>query len=128
MDGLEWDVVRDEFAFDGSWRDIYVLGTDMTAWQRMLNRLRVAGYEVAYFRNGQATELPGDAIQAFPLAGECDRLLSVQFAGVTANCHFFTLEEIAWCPGAIERKTPVFYNSCKPLTTYETDRSQHCHG
>jgi hypothetical protein len=94
MDELAWDVVRDEFAFEGSWRDIYVLGTDIASWQRMLDGLRAAGYDLAYFRDKQPTELPVEAAQAFPLPGECDRLLSVRFAGVLANCHFFTTQEI----------------------------------
>jgi hypothetical protein len=95
MDGLAWDAVREEFAFDdGSWRDIYVLGTDMATWQRMLDGLRAAGYDMAYFRDLQPTELPAEAKQAFPPPDECNRLLSVRFAGVLANCHFFTPEEI----------------------------------
>jgi hypothetical protein len=94
MDGPAWDAVRDEFAFDGSWRDIYVPGVDMPAWQRMLDGLRAAGYEMAYFREDQPAELPAEAKQAFPPPDECDRLLSVRFAGVLANCHFFTPEEI----------------------------------
>ncbi|MGH7170834.1 MAG: hypothetical protein ACRELF_10185 [Gemmataceae bacterium] len=94
MDGHVWSTVRDEFAFDGSWRDIYVLGTDMAAWQRMLDGLRSAGYDLAYFRDLQPSELPVNATEAFPLPGECDRLLSVRFAGVLSNCHFFTPGEI----------------------------------
>lgn len=94
MDGLAWDAVRDEFDFDGSWRDIYVLGIDMATWQRMLDGLRAAGYDIAYFRDGQPAELPTDANQAFPLPDECDRMLSVRFVGVLANCHFFTPDEI----------------------------------
>jgi hypothetical protein len=39
-------------------------------------------------------ELPGRVEEAFPLDGQCDRLLSVRFCGVLANCHFFTPGEI----------------------------------
>jgi hypothetical protein len=94
MGELAWDAVRDEFAFDGSWRDIYVLGTDMAGWQRMLDGLRAAGYDLAYFRDHQPNELPVEAAQAFPLPDECDRLLLVRFAEVQANCHFFWVEDI----------------------------------
>src|SRR4051812_9958117 len=93
MNGLTWDRVCSEFAFDGGWRDIYVLGTDMTAWQRMLDKLRATDYELTYLRDEQPTVLPYDAIEAFPLPGE-DRLLQVRFGGVLANCHFFTSEQI----------------------------------
>lgn len=94
MQNLTWEAVRTEFAFDGSWRDVYVLGADMTAWQQMLNWLRASGYNLSYFRNGQPATLPAQAKDAFPLEGERDRLLSVRFCGVVANCHFFTPEEI----------------------------------
>ncbi|MBI3409427.1 MAG: hypothetical protein HY040_13885 [Planctomycetes bacterium] len=94
MDGLAWDAVQEEFAFDGSWRDICVFRTDISDWQRMLDAIRGADYTVVYFRNDEATQLPGDASRAFPPAGECDRRLSVWFADVLANCHFFTVEEI----------------------------------
>jgi hypothetical protein len=38
--------------------------------------------------------LPTSAADAFPRTGECNRRLSVWFAEVLANCHFFTAEEI----------------------------------
>lgn len=92
---LAWKAVRDVFAFDGSWRDVYVLGVDLAGWQRMLDAIRAGGYDLAYFRDHhQPAELPADAAQAFPLPGECDRMLSVRFAGVLANCPFLTREEI----------------------------------
>jgi hypothetical protein len=91
---LGWKAVRDVFAFDGSWRDVYVLGTDLAAWQRMLDALRAAGYDLAYFRDHQPAELPADAAQALPPPGEGGRMLSVRFGGILANCHFFTAEAI----------------------------------
>jgi hypothetical protein len=95
MTTLQWKAVRHEFVFDGSWRDIYVLGTDMAAWQRMLDGLRSAGYDLTYFRDSKPTELPATAVDAFPpLNGDYSCLLSVRFSGVLANCHFFTPKEI----------------------------------
>ena len=94
MDALVWETVRDEFAFDGSWRDICILRTDITDWQRMLDAIRSSGYKLVYFRNDQPIDLPAEASDTFPMPGECDRRLSVWFADVLANCHFFTVEEI----------------------------------
>jgi hypothetical protein len=94
MEEIAWETVRDEFAFDGSWRDIYVFGTTIADWQRMLDAIRSAGYRLTYFRADQPSELPTNAEDAFPLPDECDRRLSVWFADVLANCHFFTVEEI----------------------------------
>ena len=95
--GLQWEAVRTEFEFDGSWRDIYVLGTDLTDWQRMLDSLRASAFEVAYYAgHDEAVELPASAAEAFPRTGEHDRLLTVRFGGVGANCHFFLETEIEW--------------------------------
>ena len=70
-----WNSVRHEFAFDGSWRDIYVLDADMDGWQRMLDGLRAAVTTCSYFRDGKPMELACQGRGAFPLEGECDRLL-----------------------------------------------------
>ncbi len=94
LDGIDWDIVAQEFAFDGSWRDIYVFDTDLQAWQHVLDRLRQAPYELLYQSAGASTDMPTAATDAFPAEGEDTRMLSVYFAGVQANCHFFTRDEI----------------------------------
>jgi hypothetical protein len=94
MSRLCWKAVRDVFAFDGSWRDVYVLGTDVAAWQRTLDALRAAGYDLSYFRDHQPVQLPADVTEVFPLPDESSRMLSVRFGGILANCHFFTTEAI----------------------------------
>ena len=94
MDSIAWRTVAQEFAFDGSWRDICVFGVDVQAWQRVVDKLRHARYELVYHRGGEVSELPAAAVDAFPAEGMADRMLSVRFAGVLANCHFFTLDEI----------------------------------
>jgi len=91
---LIWETVRREFYCDGSWRDIYVFDTNMAAWQRMLDAFRASPCQVQYFRDHQPAELPKQATDAFPLPDECNRMLSVIFSGVTANCHFFTENDI----------------------------------
>lgn len=89
-----WETVQGEFYCDGSWRDIYVFGTNRADWQTMLNTLRASPYQVRYFRDRQPADLPQDAADAFPGPDECDRMLSVTFSGVLANCFFFTEDEI----------------------------------
>jgi hypothetical protein len=94
MDAVGWDSVREEFAFDGSWRDICVFHTTVTDWQRMFDAIQSVGYSLTYFRADRPSELPAKAAEAFPTPDDCDRRLSVWFANVQANCHFFTVEEI----------------------------------
>ena len=94
MQYLAWENVQCEFAFDGSWRDIYVLNVGLAAWNRMLNGLKAAKYDLIYYQDGQPEELPARPEDAFSLTGEINRLLRVHFCGVVANCHFFTPDEI----------------------------------
>jgi hypothetical protein len=94
MSSLAWEAVQSEFLFDGGLRDIYVLGTDMAGWQRMLDGLRSADYDLRYFRDNNPTELPARAEDEFTNEREYCSLLSVQFGGILANCHFFCFEEI----------------------------------
>jgi hypothetical protein len=94
MDRPAWEQVAGEFTFDGGRRDIVVLHADLHARQRVLDRLRQAPYELAYYRSGNRVDLPPAATDAFPLAGEADRMLSVKFADLLLNCHFFTPAEI----------------------------------
>jgi hypothetical protein len=89
-----WEAVRDVFAVDGGLRDIYVFDTGMDDWQRMLEQLDAAGYQLRSFRDGQPTELPTNAAEEFSDRNECSRMLSVFFDGVQANSHFFSPEEI----------------------------------
>ena len=94
MDRLAWKTVSAEFAFDGGWRDIYVLDTDINVWQRVLDRIRHAAYDLVYYDGGNVSELPRTAVDAFPAEDGARRMLSIRVAEVLANCHFFTHDEI----------------------------------
>lgn len=94
MNTHEWENVAREFTFDGTWRDIYVLNTDISAWQQVLDELRAGPYELKYFRDGVLSELPHVMHKTLSDWGTCDGLLSAFFAGIQANCHFFTTDEI----------------------------------
>jgi hypothetical protein len=91
---LAWESVREDFAFDGSLRDIYIPGTDTEAWQRMLEGLARAGYKMAWSRETAASGPLENAETAFSAEDGSRLLLSVWLEGVTANCHFFTPDEI----------------------------------
>ena len=91
---LGWDQVGCEFYQDGSWRDIYVLGTSIEHWQLALDALRSSSFRTRYFRDRVESPLPPTAAEAFPEPGFADRLLSVDLRGPIANAHFFTETEI----------------------------------
>ena len=52
------------------------------------------GYNLKYSRDNRPAELPAHVAQVFAIRSESSPLLSVEFEGVLANCHFFAPGEI----------------------------------
>jgi hypothetical protein len=78
------------WVFDGSWRDIYVLNTDVESWKQFLIFVATLPHTFEIDRNGAAmpdlTELLGSQDHAY--------LLSIKVGDVALNCHFFDEEQI----------------------------------
>jgi hypothetical protein len=91
---LAWDDVKDEFAWDGSWRDICIPNTSMGDWQIVLDTLRNAKFTTKYTVSGEPAEIPQTAAEAFPLPGEMNHLLAVETNRVVLCCHFFDEHEV----------------------------------
>jgi hypothetical protein len=91
---MKWQDYKDEFEFDGSWRDIYVFTTDVSDWQRLIDFLRSGVYEYSCTLGGEEATLPSYAREMFEAGYEFRPLLSVNVGSVVLNCHFFTEEEI----------------------------------
>jgi hypothetical protein len=95
MQSVSWSDVRDDLEWDGSWRDIYVLGTSRQDWQALLDFLRTSGYEITFCRAEGQAALPENVSHVFDLVKQIGRpLLQVEVGGVVLNCHFFTECEI----------------------------------
>jgi hypothetical protein len=82
---MNWISYKNEFAWDGSWRDIYILNTTIEDWDKFINFLRNNGYSAAALPDDLSNIFTDDAIRP---------LLTINVAGVTLNCHFFTEKEI----------------------------------
>jgi len=92
---MEWERRKGIFAWDGSLRDIYVLGTDASDWQRLLDFLRLAPYDLRYTVGEQAQPLPDHINAVFARTMDEPRAaLSVDGPRLKLMCHFFWLEEI----------------------------------
>jgi hypothetical protein len=91
---IDWDECRKIFAWDGSWRNIYVLGTDLRDWQRLLDFMRGSGYPVKYSQAGQDAPLPRSAEQVFGRRYATAPLMWVDVRGVTLACHLFGTGDI----------------------------------
>lgn len=91
---ITWDSVRAHFERKGAWFDLFVPRVTLRDWQRMLDMLRATSYKLTYAQAGERRAFPRTAVEAFPAPGLNDRLMTVTFSGVVANCHFLSEDEI----------------------------------
>ena len=92
---MDWTSVAHEFVPDGSLRDLYVINTDLSDWQRVLDFLRASASEIAYTVDRSSAELPVRVEAIFAeLQRERNPRLRFDVAGVPLVCHFFTADEI----------------------------------
>ena len=89
---MRYSDLSDEFEVDGSLRDIYVLNTSVSDWNRVLHLTPSLG-GFAYFCDGEEAPLPTDARLVL---GDVDHshLLRFSLGGPTINTHFFVEDEI----------------------------------
>ena len=99
---LRWTKVSEDFAFDGSWRDVVVTETSIADWQAALDALRISRFRTKYTVVGSEAPLPASATDAFAPASATEAFARADsatmlrvFAGpVELVCHFFTVHEI----------------------------------
>ena len=81
------------FHQDGSLRDIYIQNVNVEHWERFFDFVRSSCFELRYFRDGEAAQLPPSA--AHILADKsCAHNLTIDVGGVGICCHFFIADEI----------------------------------
>ena len=93
MTEKDWAHCREAFHWDGSLRDIYILGTVEGDWESFLSFVKSRGFALRYERDGKHWELPNRAAAALA-DRSCAHNLIVTVASVTFHCHFFTPDEI----------------------------------
>ena len=89
---MRYSDLSDEFEVDGSLRDIYVLNTSVTDWNRVLSMTPNLG-AFTYFRDGEEATLPTDANLIFQDADHA-HLLRISLGGPIIYTHFFVEDEI----------------------------------
>lgn len=95
---MDWTLYQKIFEVDGTLRDIYVLNTSITDWQKTLDWLRTSPYQLTFRGPHDEIALPerietifearddtGDHITSF---------LSVKIGSCILNCHFFWEKDI----------------------------------
>jgi len=95
---MNWQIIKEEIYYqDGSWRDIYVLGTTWEDWRKWILLVNQT-YQVKFY-NGltQQTEIGinTEAVHSY-LTGKTDLTNSatVKLGAITIKCYFFTDQEI----------------------------------
>jgi len=91
---MDWQQIAPDFEPDGSLRDIYVFGTGLSDWQRVLDALRTWEPMPNFTIGGQPANMPDKAEGIFTEARQHGALLSFKVSGAHVNCHFFGHDEI----------------------------------
>jgi hypothetical protein len=91
-----WVSVKDEFEWDGSWRDIYVLDTGPEEWRCFLELVYQNPSEINFYIDGEMTDQPPPVsiAEALSIREKAAPTLFVNKSGLIFACHFFTDEEI----------------------------------
>lgn len=82
------------FYVDGSLRDIYVHGTTVQDWQKLLTFLRSSAYSLELIGGGQQGPIPEQVEDIFLFAHTDGVTLRMDTAHLALNCHFYTSQEI----------------------------------
>ena len=91
---IDLTTLADFLAPDGSLRDIYVLGTGLEDWDRVLTSLTSRYTTVEYWGDGRTRSSLPKAETIFAFRQQTSPLLRVTLNGVILQCHFFTPDEI----------------------------------
>jgi hypothetical protein len=91
---IDWQVHRNLFTWDGSWRDLYVLNTDVQDWQRLLDHFRQQTYQLSFKIDGTALPLPPTMEAIFAVYDYASPFLCIRLDHIGVNCHFFCAEQI----------------------------------
>ena len=84
-----------EFLYsDGSWRDVYILGTESEDSERFLEFLRPILEADSFTVDCVPSELPASYAQVLRQREENSPVLSIPVGRSYLNCHFFTDSEI----------------------------------
>jgi hypothetical protein len=92
---INWEAHQRLFEWDGSWRDLYVLHTQIYDWQRLLDHLRQRDDQLTFTIDTIPAPLRPTVEAIFAICEHANPFLSIQIDHVQVNCHFFD-------PGQIE--------------------------
>src|SRR5438477_3005497 len=87
-------IYENTWYWDGSLRDICILGVAISHWQRVVDWLRGDPYPVEFYLDEQPAPLPHDILTVFERRNETDVFMKIDVERVIIHCHFFWHKEI----------------------------------
>ncbi len=90
---MDWSRIKAEFEWDGSLRDIYILGTSQVDWDRVVEILRQRDPEPLLSLGDNVGPIP-QPFPSFETIFEHGALLRTVVEGMVINCHFFGADEV----------------------------------
>jgi len=89
---LLWESVKDEFVWEGSWRDICVPDASLDTWRAVVDAARDC--ESRFEAGDGGPKFPTEIAAVFDHASGSRPLWCISAGRVRLHCHFFDLSEI----------------------------------
>jgi hypothetical protein len=120
---MNWSDIASEFEWDGSWRDVYVVGATVEDWQRVLDALSTLSSRPSFFANGEPAPMPARVADVFEQRETSSFLLTLDVGNVGLKCHFFDAEEIEFDLDPREIKGPAELKAVSDFMTLLADQT-----
>jgi hypothetical protein len=92
---IDWEHFQREAADNApALFDIYVFDTGAHDWELLLGLLRDGPFKLTFSGDSRPCPLPSTVREIFEMKATTAVSLNIDFSGLTANCFFFTPEEI----------------------------------
>jgi hypothetical protein len=91
---INWQSQQSLFEWDGGWRDLYILNTNLRDWQRLLDYVRQREDQFIFTINDIPHSLPTTIESIFAVREHTHPFLMIRIDHLQLNCHFFDPEQI----------------------------------
>ena len=90
---IDWKMCKQDFEWDGSWRDIYVFHTTLEDWRLLFALLR-SDYQLEISTDGTVQSLPTANDDLLALPQEFLPHWRFRVGGLRVVCHFFSSDQM----------------------------------
>jgi len=99
----QWNEIKAELEPDGSLRDIYVLDTNISIWEKLLTEITLSKYVFKFTHGEIQLDIPSCFSSIKALQEVNPTILTILVNHIKINCHFFVESEIEMdiCPSEV---------------------------